>query len=84
MGLLKSGKWGKGMNFKTEVCLLSLALTLFVVSAFFFSYQTGSSTFNLNWAAYPYRGYALALVSFGSILTLTASISYSKRSKNII
>jgi hypothetical protein len=72
------------MNFKTEVCLLSLALTLFVVSSFFFSYQNGNTAFNLNWAAYPYRGYALAFVGFGSVLTLTASISYSKRSKNII
>jgi hypothetical protein len=56
---------------------------LFVVSAFFFSYQTGSATFNLNWS-YPYRGYALAFVGFGSVLMVTASVSYSKRSKSIL
>jgi hypothetical protein len=71
------------MNFKTEVCLLTLAVTLFVISAFFFSYQTENPTF-LNLANYPYRVYALAFVGFGSLLTLTASISYSKRSKNIM
>jgi hypothetical protein len=54
-----------------------------VVSAFFFSYQTGSATFNLNWS-YPYRGYALAFVGFGSVLMVTASVSYSKRSKSIL
>ena len=71
------------MKFKTEVCLLSLALVLFVVSAFFYSYQTGGSNFNVNWASYPYQGYALAFVSFGSVLTVTASFSYSKRGKNM-
>jgi hypothetical protein len=71
------------MKFKTEVCLLSLALALFVVGAFFYSYQTGSSNFSLNWASYPYQGYALAFVSFGLALTVTASVSYSRRGKNM-
>ncbi len=71
------------MKFKTEVCLLSLALVLFVIGAFFYSYQTGGSNFNLNWASYPYQGYALALVSFGLVLMVTASVSYSKHGKNI-
>ena len=71
------------MKFKTEVGLLSLAIVLFVISAFFYSYQTGGSNFNLNWAAYPYQGYALAFVSFGLVLTVTASVSYSKRGKNM-
>ena len=71
------------MKFKTEVGLLSLAIVLFVISAFFYSYQTGGSNFNLNWASYPYQGYALAFVSFGLVLTVTASVSYSKRGKNI-
>jgi len=70
-------------NFKTEVCLLALAITLFMVSAFFFSYQSGSATY-LYLASYPYRTYALAFVGFGSLLMVTASISYSKRSKNIL
>ena len=71
------------MKFKTEVGLLSLAIVLFVISAFFYSYQTGGSNFNLNWAAYPYQGYALAFVSFGLLLTVTASVSYAKRGKNM-
>ena len=72
------------MKFKTEVCLLSLALVLFVIGAFFYSYQTGGSNFSLNWASYPYQGYALALVSFGLVLTVIASVSYSKRGKNTL
>jgi hypothetical protein len=71
------------MKFKKEVCLLSMALILFSVSAFFYSYQTGSSNFSLNWASYPYQGYALAFVSFGSVLMVTASVSFSKRGKNM-
>ncbi|MGD0644236.1 MAG: hypothetical protein ABSA75_04960 [Candidatus Bathyarchaeia archaeon] len=69
------------MKFKTEVCLLLLAITLFTVSAFFYSFQTGSATLNINLASYPYRGYALAFVGFGSVLMVTASVSYSKRAK---
>jgi len=68
------------MNFKTEVGLLAFAITLFMVSAFFFSYQSGSLSY-LNLASYPYRGYALAFVGFGSLLMVTASLSYTKRSK---
>jgi len=71
------------LKFKTEVCLLSLALSLFVVSAFFYSYQTGSTNVMLNWGSYPYQGYSLALVAFGSVLTLVAFVSYSKRGKSI-
>jgi hypothetical protein len=65
-------------KFKAEVCLLSMAIVLFVVSAFFYSYQAASLGFN-----YPYRAIALTFVGFGSALTLIASISYSKRSKNL-
>ena len=71
------------MNFKKEVCLLSLAITLFLVSSFFFSYQSGNTTY-LGLASYPYRAYALAFVGFGSLLMVTASLSYSKRSKNML
>jgi hypothetical protein len=69
------------MKFKTEVSLLILAIALFAVSAFFYSYQTGNANFNLNWGSYPYQGYALAFVGFGSVLMVTASVSYSKRTK---
>jgi hypothetical protein len=66
------------LEFKTEVCLLLLAITLFVVSVFFYSYQGASL------ASYPYRGYALAFVGCGSVSMITASISYSKKSKNML
>ncbi len=69
------------MKFKTEVFLLTLAISLFVASAFFYSYQTGNPNFNLNLAAYPYQGYALAFVGFGSLLMVTAFVSYAKRTK---
>ena len=72
------------MKFKMEVGLLSLALVLFAISAFCYSYQTGSTNFSLNFASYPYQGYALAFVSFGSILIVTASVSFSKRGKNLL
>ncbi len=54
-----------------------------MVSAFFYSYQTGNTSLMLNWSAYPYQGYSLALMAFGSVLTLVAFVSYSKRGKNI-
>ena len=57
------------LKFKTEVSLLLLAITLFAVAMFFYSYQSGI---------------ALVFVGFGSVSMVTASISYSKRSKNII
>jgi hypothetical protein len=50
--------------------MLLIAIALFVVSAFFNSYQAA------------YRGYAISFVGFGSVLMVAASISYSKRSKN--
>ena len=70
------------MKFKTEVCLLSVALLLFVVSAFFYSYQTGNVNLNLN-LAFPYQGYSLLMVGFGSVFTVAAFVSYSKRGKSI-
>jgi len=72
------------LKFKMEVCLLALSITLFVASVFFYSYQTGNGNVSINWAAYPYRGYALAFVGFGSALMVTASLSYQKRSKNLL
>ena len=76
----------ESLEFKTEVCLLVLAITLFVVSVFFYSYQgaIGDSAILSASLAYPYRGYALVFVGFGSISMVTASISYSKRSKNML
>jgi hypothetical protein len=72
------------MRFKTEVSLLLIAITLFAIAMFFFSYQNGgSATLSYN-LAFPYRGVALAFVGFGSVSMVTASISYSKRSKNLL
>jgi hypothetical protein len=73
------------MKFKTEVSLLLIAITLFTIAMFFYSYNISgeNSTLNFN-LAYPYRGMAIAFVGFGSVSMLTASVSYSKRSKNII
>jgi len=71
-------------KFKAEMCLLVMAIVLFALSAFFYSYQAASEglTFSLESSSYPYRVHALTFVGFGSVLMLTASISYSKRSKN--
>ena len=74
---------GVRLKFKTEVGLLSLAIVLFVASAFFYSYQTGGSNLSLNWSSYPYREIALGFVGFGSVLMATATVSYSKRGKNV-
>jgi hypothetical protein len=63
--------------------LLGLAIVFFVVSMFFFGYQTGNGNFNLL-TSYPYRGYAIPIVGFGSAFMVAATVSYSKRSKNII
>ncbi len=73
------------MKFKTEVSLLLIAITLFAVAMFFYSYHSlgENATLNFN-LAYPYRGIAIAFVGVGSVSMLTASVSYSKRSKNII
>ena len=75
------------LKFKVEMCLLLLAIVLFVASAFFYSYQSSTETFSLSSElgsfTYPYRAIAISFVGFGSILMLVASISYSKRSKNL-
>jgi len=72
------------LKFKTEVSLLLMAITLFSVAMFFFSYQGAVADNGSLSLAYPYRGIALAFVGFGSVSMVTASISYSKRSKDIL
>lgn len=71
------------MKFKAEMCLLLMAITLFGVSAFFYSYQTASESLTFSASSYPYRLIAVSFVGFGSVLMLAASISYSKRSKSL-
>jgi len=72
------------VKYKAEIGLLVAAIVLFALSAFFYSYQVSSESlaFSLDTSSYPYRIQALTFVGFGSVLMLTASISYSKRSKN--
>lgn len=75
----------KDLKFKAEICLLLVAIALFAVSAFFYSYQQIGEGLLLSAAlgSYPYRVYGILFVGFGSVLTVAASISFSKRSKNI-
>ena len=73
----------ESLKFKTEVCLLVLAISLFATSVFFYSYQTGVGANTALSLVYPYRGYALVFLGFGSVSMVTASISYSRRSKLI-
>jgi len=72
------------LKFKAEIVLLLMAIVLFVVSVYFYSYPMAGEglSFSESLGSYPYRGYAITFVGFGSVLTLAASISYSKRSKN--
>jgi len=73
------------MKFKTEVALLVAAILLFVTGALFYSYQiVGSAGFSQSLSSYPYQSYGLAFAGFGSLLMVTASLSYSKRSKTAI
>ncbi len=73
------------MKFKVEMGLLSIAIALFVLGAFFYSYHSTNeglaSTADLS--TYPFRAYAITSVGFGTLLTLAASVSYSRRSKNL-
>jgi hypothetical protein len=73
------------LKFKAEMCLLVVAIVLFAVGAFFYSYQSTSESlsFSASIGSYPYRVYAITFVGFGSVLMFAASVSYSKRSKNL-
>jgi hypothetical protein len=74
------------MKFKAEVTLLVFAIALFAVATFFYSYQVvsgGSFTMSQS-LTYPYRTVALAFVGAGSVSMVTASISYSKKTKELI
>ena len=70
------------MKFKTEICLLMAAIALFAVSAFLYSYETFGEGFTFASSfEYPYQGYAISFVGFGSILMVGASVLYLRRSK---
>ena len=72
------------MKFKTEISLLIVAIALFGVSAFLYSYREpieGVFLFASELKMHPYQGHAISLVGFGSLLMVTASISFVRRSK---
>lgn len=62
-------------------------MCLFVVSAFFYSHSQdlvaaeSQAVVSLEETTYPYRGYGLASVAFGTFFMTSAAISYSKRSE---
>lgn len=68
-----------------EICLLLLAIAFFGLSTFFYSYslERFDGSLGLGLSSYPYRFYAIALVGFGSVLMLTATVSFSRHSKNL-
>jgi len=75
------------LKFKAEVTLLALAITLFTVATIFYSYQgtiNQTAAFTAQSLAYPYRGIALLLLGVGSLSMVTASVSYSRKTKNLI
>jgi hypothetical protein len=61
------------VKYKAEIFLLLAAIMLFVVSTFVYSGGVA--------LGYLHKIYAFSLVGCGSVLMVTASISYSKRSK---
>jgi membrane protein implicated in regulation of membrane protease activity len=75
------------LKFKAEVVLLALAIALFTVATLFFSYQGTSNqaaAFTAQSIAYPYRGIAFVLLGVGSLSMVTASVSYTRKTKNLI
>lgn len=84
---VKSGAFqrGDGLKYKKEIILLVTALALFSLSAIFYSYNVAAtSSFEISGInMYPYTGFAIVLVGFGSFFLIVASLSFSKRSKNL-
>lgn len=73
------------MKFKAEIFMLLTAIALFAASAFTYSYtnqpQAETLAASASLPTYPYQGYAFSLVGFGSLLMVTASLSFLRRSK---
>ena len=74
------------MQFKKEVGLLVLAIFLFALATFFYSYQLiGNDTISLaSDFIYPYRTFALTIVGVGFVSMVAASVSYSRKTKDNI
>jgi TRAP-type C4-dicarboxylate transport system permease small subunit len=73
------------LQFKKEVALLLLAISLFTVGTFFYTYQAASAETTSLAAGiiYPYRSLALAFVGIGFASMVVASISYQRKTKNL-
>jgi hypothetical protein len=67
------------MKFKTEVGLVSLALALFITSAFFYTYQIGAPTSAVYWSSYPYQWYSFVLVGSSIYFFLEAKQELNPR-----
>jgi hypothetical protein len=82
------GRVKVNMKFKAEVVLLVVAIALFASAVVFYSYQiAGTETTSLAQSPadpFPYRTVALMFVGVGSVSMVTASVSYSKKIKEII
>ncbi len=73
------------MKFKGEIFMLLTAIALFASSAFLYSATTTVQALATASAPdFPYQGYAFSLLGFGSVLMVTASLSFLKRSKSPI
>ncbi|MDR0373527.1 MAG: hypothetical protein LBI79_08240 [Nitrososphaerota archaeon] len=74
------------MKFKSELILLVIAITLFAVATVCYSHSnntpTDIATLNLT-STHPYRSIAVVFVGIGAISMVTASISYSKKTKDL-
>jgi len=71
------------MQFKKEASLLVIAIALFGLATFLFTYQTsieGISFMSKN-TVYPYREVALAFVGIGFISMVIAAISFAKNQR---
>jgi len=69
---------GMPLKFKTEIFLLLLAIIIYIVSAFCYSYEAPWED-NLPVLNYPYRDFAIPLAGVASVLLVIAAILYSKR-----
>ncbi|MGB9714668.1 MAG: hypothetical protein ACPLZC_06825 [Candidatus Bathyarchaeales archaeon] len=67
------------MKFKAEISLLILSITLYILSAFCYSYEAVAE--GITGTYYPYQDYAFPLIAVASVLLLMAAILYSKRQK---
>ncbi|MCW4007011.1 MAG: hypothetical protein NWF04_10555 [Candidatus Bathyarchaeota archaeon] len=73
------------LKFKIEIALLLISIALFAVSTLCYSYATSANAATFAFSnSHPYRVYAIPFVSFGSVLMAAATLSYSKRSKNMV